>query len=107
MGVNLTHPSAGERIDQSITTQDFTGSSLLAPDTPGWEKVANCLQINTGLFSVEGCDEIGADPDDAREVCRSCIAKAACLGFAIEHSIGTSIWGGLDPNERQLYAQQV
>lgn len=103
MGTSLVHPSTGERIRNEGMGISMTDSTLLAPDTVNWEAAANCLGINPDLFSPE----LGADAESARQVCLSCISRAACLGFAIEHGIDSGIWGGFDAVERALYGQEA
>jgi WhiB family redox-sensing transcriptional regulator len=39
--------------------------------------------------------------DEAKRICRACAARAACLAWAIDHGIGSGVWGGTTEDERR------
>jgi hypothetical protein len=52
-----------------------------------------------------------SDDDDilaaAQLVCRRCPERHPCAAYAIEHGIGTGVWGGLLPHERTQPRQRI
>ena len=53
-----------------------------------------------------------ADSQKAKRICngtlkrKACPVKAECLDYAMRHGIKHGIWGGLDPDERDLVARR-
>lgn len=70
-----------------------------------WRLKAACLDYPEDLWF--GSDK--EHPDDwqvrtikAKEVCKTCPSKSACLNYAMKHEEAWGIWGGLDEWERLL-----
>ena len=68
-----------------------------SPDDQTWQDYANCLGVDPDLFFPER----GASTREAKEVCRGCVVREACLEYAIVHAEKFGIWGGLSERERR------
>ncbi len=68
-------------------------------DRTGWMDDAVCLQVGPEPFfeEVQG----GADPVQAKALCRSCVSRTACLAWALEHQIREGVFGGFTDRPRQ------
>lgn len=66
--------------------------------TLDWMDDASCLQVGPDLFfeEVQG----GADPVQAKALCRSCVSRTACLAWALEHQIRDGLFGGFTERPR-------
>ena len=67
-----------------------------------WEEVAACRDADPDLFFPVGT----AGPalrqiEAAKRICRACPAQARCLAWALEHGIGSGVWGGTTEDERR------
>ena len=62
-----------------------------------WQQYANCLGVDPDLFFPER----GVSTREAKEVCRGCVVREACLEYAIVHAEKFGIWGGLSERERR------
>lgn len=67
-----------------------------------WQEEANCLGVDPDLFFPER----GASIREAKEVCRGCIARLACLEYALINREKFGIWGGLSERERRRILRQ-
>lgn len=75
-----------------------------AKDVPeaDWQDAANCLGVDPDLFFPER----GASSHEAKEVCRACDARLACLEYALVNGEKFGIWGGLSERERRRLRRQ-
>lgn len=62
-----------------------------------WLGKANCLGVDPELFFPQR----GASTREAKEVCRLCVVREACLDYAIANGEKFGIWGGLSERERR------
>lgn len=62
-----------------------------------WRDMANCLGVDPDLFFPER----GASTREAKEVCRGCVVRQACLEYALVNSEKFGIWGGMSERERR------
>ncbi len=72
--------------------------------TAGWMDAAACLEVGPDPFfeEVQG----GAEPVQAKALCRSCDARVSCLSWAIEHQIRDGLFGGFTDRPRRRIARQ-
>ena len=68
-------------------------------DRAGWMDAAACLQVGPDPFfeEVKG----GAEPVQAKALCRSCEARVDCLSWALEHGIRDGLFGGFTDRPRR------
>ena len=62
-----------------------------------WQDEANCLGVDPDLFFPER----GASTREAKEVCRGCVVREACLEYALANGEKFGIWGGMSERERR------
>ena len=67
-----------------------------------WREIAACRDADPDLFFPVGT----AGPalrqiEAAKQICRACPAQARCLAWALEHGIGSGVWGGTTEDERR------
>jgi WhiB family redox-sensing transcriptional regulator len=67
-----------------------------------WQDEANCLGVDPDLFFPER----GASTREAKEVCRGCVVRDACLEFALANGEKFGIWGGMSERERRRIRRQ-
>lgn len=66
-------------------------------------EAAACLGEDLDLFfSIEEARE-----QQAKEVCQRCPVRWECLGYALETRQRHGIWGGLNPDERNLLIRKL
>ncbi len=75
----------------------------------GWQKDAACKGLSAAVFyhpeGERGADRINRD-NAAKEVCFRCIARTACLEYALENRETYGVWGGTTEGEREeMFAQ--
>ena len=68
-----------------------------APEERSWHDQANCLGVDPDLFFPER----GASTREAKEVCRGCVVREACLEYALSNGEKFGIWGGMSERERR------
>lgn len=69
-----------------------------------WWRSALCTQVDRDLFFAR----IGAHGDEAKEVCRLCHVRVACLVDEIKHeSQSEGIFGGFGRGSRRAMHAQV
>jgi WhiB family transcriptional regulator, redox-sensing transcriptional regulator len=69
---------------------------LLAP-AYGWMKDGLCVdRPDVDFFSQRG-----AKLALAKAVCAACVAREACLSYALDQGIVEGVWGGRSPLERR------
>lgn len=67
-----------------------------------WRKLAACLGTDPDLFFPVGSEgPAAAQADEAKQVCRSCPVRRQCLDWALRHSQGYGVWGGMTQEERR------
>lgn len=78
--------------------------TVAAADRLAWMDNAVCLEVGPDLFfeEVQG----GADPVQAKALCRSCEARTACLSWALEEGIQDGVFGGFTLRNRRRIARQ-
>jgi WhiB family transcriptional regulator, redox-sensing transcriptional regulator len=67
-----------------------------------WREVAACRDADPDLFFPVGT----AGPalrqiEEAKRICRACLAQAPCLAWALDHGVGSGVWGGTTEDERR------
>ena len=67
-----------------------------------WREVAACRDADPDLFFPVGT----AGPalrqiEEAKRICRACPAQALCLAWALDHGVGSGVWGGTTEDERR------
>jgi len=67
-----------------------------------WRDEAACLGSDLEMFFPAGNIGDGlARVAEAKQVCRGCGVREACLAWALEVRIEDGVFGGLDPAERR------
>jgi WhiB family redox-sensing transcriptional regulator len=87
------------------------GKSWSATSTqfPGWKRQAACIGHPATLWSpkeVEFSNTVRVvwnqrEVVQAKRICAGCPVQEQCLDWALRHRIGTDLWGGLLPRERE------
>lgn len=67
-----------------------------------WQAQANCMGVDPDLFFPER----GASTKEAKEVCRGCVVREACLEHALSNGEKFGIWGGMSERERRRMRRQ-
>ena len=67
-----------------------------------WREIAACRDADPDLFFPVGT----AGPalrqiEEAKRICRACPAQARCLAWALDHGVGSGVWGGTTQDERR------
>lgn len=62
-----------------------------------WMDQAVCAQVGSEIFFPVA----GANPYEAKQVCRNCPVKAECLDYALNQGMVHGVWGGLTEAERR------
>lgn len=70
----------------------------------GWMDAAACLQVGPEPFFEES--QGGADPVQAKALCRACEARTGCLSWALQHSIRDGLFGGFTDRPRRAIARR-
>ena len=88
--------SRGEQTSMSAALQHRAqpGQPL---EERSWQDQANCLGVDPDLFFPER----GASTREAKEVCRGCVVREACLEYALTNGEKFGIWGGMSERERR------
>jgi WhiB family redox-sensing transcriptional regulator len=67
-----------------------------------WRDEAACRDADADLFFPVGTmGPALRQIDEAKRICRACAARVACLAWAIDHGIGSGVWGGTTEDERR------
>jgi WhiB family transcriptional regulator, redox-sensing transcriptional regulator len=70
---------------------------LTGREDQAWQVQANCMGVDPDLFFPER----GASTREAKEVCRGCVVREACLEYALDNGEKFGIWGGMSERERR------
>lgn len=105
-----------------ITPDIATGAAPASPERPpndeyavslpdlrtgeAWRQLAACQDMDIAIFYPENASGPGKKtytlyPPEARDACRSCPVRKACLDFAVNNSEKYGMWGGKTPTERR------
>jgi len=76
---------------------EIPGWDLGGPDGPTWQDAARCAEVDPEIFFPERGGSVRA----AKNVCRGCEVRDACLEYALEHGEEWGIWGGLSERQRR------
>jgi WhiB family redox-sensing transcriptional regulator len=67
-----------------------------------WRDHAACRDADADLFFPVGTmGPALRQIDEAKRICWTCPAQAACLDWAMEHGITWGVWGGTTEEERR------
>jgi WhiB family redox-sensing transcriptional regulator len=92
-----------QQVQQPVPrSNNVSFTSLYSENNISWQNDANCLGVDPDLFFPER----GASVKEAKEVCRGCMARLACLEFALVNGEKFGIWGGLSERERRHLRRQ-
>ena len=64
---------------------------------PDWYDEALCAETDPDAFFPEKGESTSA----AKELCRACTARNACLDYALDNDERFGVWGGLSERERR------
>jgi WhiB family transcriptional regulator, redox-sensing transcriptional regulator len=67
-----------------------------------WRMLGACRGLDASVFYPEN-DE---DAEIAKQVCRECGVRTACLEFALESREKVGVWGGATERERRRMLRQ-
>jgi WhiB family redox-sensing transcriptional regulator len=67
-----------------------------------WRLSANCRGVDPNVFFPER----GESTKEAKEICRACVARIACLEYAVVNCIAVGIWGGEPGSGRRSLRKQ-
>jgi WhiB family redox-sensing transcriptional regulator len=71
-------------------------------DDDAWRDNASCRTSHPDLFFPVGAGRSAVDlVDAAKAVCRACVARPACLEFALVRNQESGVWGGTSEEERR------
>ncbi|MCT4351522.1 WhiB family transcriptional regulator [Streptomyces sp. Je 1-79] len=75
----------------------------------GWRESAACQNVDPDLFFPVGTGAPALiQAEEAKEVCRECPVRQACLDWAMDDSRQLSgVWGGLREDERQSLKRRL
>ncbi len=65
------------------------------PEIDRWAD-AKCRQQEPDAMFVRGSEQ-----NKAKETCKSCLVRAACLAEALDNQIEWGVWGGMTERERR------
>jgi WhiB family transcriptional regulator, redox-sensing transcriptional regulator len=67
-----------------------------------WLDLAACTEVDPAIFFPER----GEPAAPAKRVCMTCLVRAQCLDYALEHRINHGVWGGLGERQRRALLKQ-
>ncbi len=80
----------------------LTWSRSFEWDTEDWRADASCRSVDPDLFFPVGTTGMALGQiDQAKAVCRGCVARQSCLEFALATNQESGIWGGTAEDERR------
>jgi WhiB family transcriptional regulator, redox-sensing transcriptional regulator len=66
-----------------------------------WRNVAACRDADPELFFPVGATGPALGQiEEAKRICRGCLARAHCLDWALVHAVSAGVWGGTTEGER-------
>lgn len=68
---------------------------MTVADVEDWTLLAKCQGMGDALFPQPG------EQNQARQVCRDCPVRLACLAEALDNRIEYGVWGGATERERR------
>jgi len=80
-----------------------TAAQMPPQPSRNWRARAACQNVDPELFfpSEVGGPAAEARAAKAKAVCVGCPVRAECLDWALRHSLGHGVWGGLTEEERR------
>jgi len=67
-----------------------------------WHEAAACRDADPDLFFPVGtAGPALRQTEEAKRICRACPAQAPCLAWALDHGVGSGVWGGATEAERR------
>ncbi|MFC9343230.1 WhiB family transcriptional regulator [Streptomyces sp. NPDC057020] len=74
-----------------------------------WRASAACQDVDPDLFFPVGTGAPAlVQVEEAKDICRGCPVREACLDWAMDDSRQvTGVWGGLDENERRALKRRL
>lgn len=84
--------------------QDTTSTQRSAgAEDPDWRDHAACRRLDPELFfPISALGAARPQIEAAKQVCRGCPVRAACLRWALDTGQDAGIWGGTTEQERRL-----
>jgi WhiB family redox-sensing transcriptional regulator len=78
------------------------GHKVFEWNTDAWREHAQCRSSHPDLFfPVGGTGQAIETVDEAKDVCRDCVVRHACLEFALATNQDCGVWGGTSEEERR------
>ncbi len=85
----------------------LTWSRTFEFNTEDWRENASCRAVDPDLFFPVGTTGLALDQiEQAKAVCRSCVAQAPCLEFALSTNQESGVWGATSEEERRKLRKQ-
>ena len=76
-------------------------------DNDDWRELAACRDTSPDLFFPVGTTGPAIEQiAQAKAVCQTCDAQAACLEFALQTNQDSGVWGGTSEEERRKLRKQ-
>jgi len=80
----------------------LTAESYDSIDNDDWRELAACRDTSPDLFFPVGTTGPAIEQiAQAKAVCQTCDAQAACLEFALQTNQDSGVWGGTSEEERR------
>ena len=80
----------------------LTAESYDSIDNDDWRELAACRDTSPDLFFPIGTTGPAIEQiAQAKAVCQTCDAQAACLEFALQTNQDSGVWGGTSEEERR------
>ena len=80
-----------------MTGDDLLVELLEIVGRPRWHRDALCVEHPDVTCFAERYQSIAP----AKAICASCLVRAECLAYALEHGIREGVWGGTSEGERR------
>lgn len=72
-----------------------------------WRDYAACRGLDPNMFfPIGNVGQSIEQIEQAKDVCRTCVAQIACLEYALKTNQDNGIWGGTDEIERRKIRKQ-
>jgi len=73
-----------------------------------WRETAACQDADPELFFPVGtAGPALSQTEEAKRICRACPAQAPCLAWALDHGVGSGVWGGATEAERRVLRRSL